>query len=159
VRAEARAVANELAALAGDKRGRHLLQLALRGIQESGHGLTYGCWVKPGGGVSGCLFQHAYWRGLEEGVFRPVEIDPKGEIKHYVGNEGFGLVMDAVRAFDALGRRRFRRWRRGRLGVPVRVLDETRWRATVEQLLIDALAARPPAGDDLAAAGSLPARA
>ena len=59
----------QLEALAEDQRGRQLLQLALRGIQTSGHGLTIGCWVKPGGGVSGCVFEHAYWQGVAEGVF------------------------------------------------------------------------------------------
>jgi hypothetical protein len=135
-------VRDELAALAEDECGRHLLQLALRGIQESGRGLTFGCWVKPDGGVSGCLFQHAYWQGLQEGVFRPVELDPKGELKGYVGEEDFALVMRAIRAFDALGRRRFVRWQRARFGVPVRRLDEERWRAAVERILVDVLAER-----------------
>jgi hypothetical protein len=154
---EERAVAVELSRLARDEPGRRLLQLALRGIQESGRGLTYGCWVKPGGGVSGCLFQHAYWQGLDEGVFRPVELDPKGEIKDYVGDQDFALVMGAIRAFDALGKRRFRNWRRGRFGVPVRALDEQRWRATVERLVIEALSAPGPVEDGLARAVSLPA--
>ena len=56
---EERIARRELAALASEERGRLLLQLALRGIQESGHGLTIGSWVKPGGGVAGCVFQHA----------------------------------------------------------------------------------------------------
>jgi hypothetical protein len=138
----------ELSALAADTRGRHLLQLALRGIQESGRGLTFGCWVKPDGGVSGCLFQHAYWQGLQEGVFRPVELDPKGELREYVGDEEFTLVMGAIRAFDSLGKRRFVRWQRGRHGIPVRKLDAQRWRSTVERILVDVLAERlDEAGD------------
>ena len=138
---EERLVRDELSALAADERGRHLLQLALRGIQESGRGLTYGCWVKRDGGVSGCLFQHAYWQGVAEGTFHPVEL-PGGKIKEYVGEEDFGLVMNAIRAFDALGRRRFRRWGRGPYGIPWRSVDEEAWRSTVERLLIDALADR-----------------
>jgi len=68
---EERIVRDGLAALASDARGRRLLQLALRGIQESGRGLTTGCWVERGGG------------------------------------------------FDALEKRRFRRFHRtGRLGLP-----------------------------------------
>jgi hypothetical protein len=141
---EERIVRQELSALARDERGRHLLQLALRGIQESGRGLTFGCWVKADGGVSGCLFQHAYWRGLQEGLFAPAEI-PKGELKDYVGDEDFALVMGAIRAFDALGKRRFLRWQRGRYGLPVRRLDEERWRATVERILVDVLAERSDA--------------
>ena len=43
--------------------------------------------------------------------------------------------MSAIRALDALGKRRFLR-RRGL----VRVLDEAAWRDTVERLLVDTLA-------------------
>lgn len=144
---EERTVRDELAALALEARGRHLLQLALRGIQESGRGLTMGCWVKRDGGVSGCLFQHAYWQGRQEGIFGPAKI-PKGEIRGYVGDDDFALVMRAIRAFDALGKRRFRRWQRsGRLGLPWRTLDEERWRAGVERILIDVLAGSPGASE------------
>ena len=48
--AEERTAREELGALASHERGRLLLQLALRGIQDSGSGLTVGCWVKPNGG-------------------------------------------------------------------------------------------------------------
>jgi hypothetical protein len=137
---EERAVREELQALAADDRGRSLLQLALRGIQESGRGLTYGCWVKRDGGVAGCLFQHAHWQGVQEGIFKPATA-PKGEIHEYVGDDDFRLVMQAIRAFDMLGRRRFRRWQRGGpLGLPWRRLDEELWRAAVEAILIDVLA-------------------
>jgi len=134
----------ELAALAGDERGRSLLQLGLRGIQESGRGVTIGCWVKGGSGVSGCVFQHAYWQGVAEGAFAPGAA-AKPEIKEFVAEEDFGLVMAAIRALDALGKRRFLRWRGFR-----RTLDEAAWRSTVERLLVDALAgpasvARPSA--------------
>src|SRR3989442_906192 len=129
----------ELAALAGEDRGRGLLQLALRGIQQSGRGLTIGCWVKPGGGVSGCVFQHAYWQGVAEGAFAPTET-AKPEIREFVAERDFGLVMSAIRALDVLGKRRFLR-RRGLR----RTLDETAWRGTVERLLVDALAERAPA--------------
>jgi hypothetical protein len=134
---------DELVDLAARPEGRRLLQLALRGIQESGRGLTYGCWVKRDGGVSGCLFQHAYWQGLREGVFAPVEqVAPK--LREFVGTgEDFVLVMRCIRAFDALGRRRFRRWQRGPLGLPAHRLDERRWRATIERLLVEALAESP----------------
>ena len=99
--------------------------------------------MKRDGGVSGCLFQHAYWQGLQEGVFQPAEI-PKGEIHQFVGDEDFALVMQAIRSVDALGRRRFRRLQPiGPLGLPWRRLDEERWRATVERILIDVLASSP----------------
>jgi hypothetical protein len=140
-----RHVLDDLSALASDPQGRRLLQLALRGIQESGRGLTYGCWVKHDGGVSGCLFQHAYWQGVEEGVFQPKD-EVKPDIKEFVGEEDFALVMSSIRAFDALGKRQFTRWRLGPYWIPRRTLDEQRWRATVERLLIDALSRGGEAG-------------
>jgi hypothetical protein len=150
---EEKTARRQLEALAAEERGRVLLQLALRGIQTSGHGVTIGCWVKPGGGVSGCVFQHAYWQGVAEGVFTTSEQpDPdtgepsqlKGgeasrEIRHHVPERDFHLVMEAIRALDSLGKRRFLRWHGLR-----RELDEAAWRNTVEQLLVDALAGRAP---------------
>jgi len=128
----------ELEALAAQPRGRELLQLALRGIQASDCGLTIGCWVKPGGGVSGCVFQHAYWQGVSEGVF--VTADNAGkEIRQAVDEHDFRLVMSAIRALDQLGRRRFLK----RDGLH-RKLDEEAWRGTVESLLLDALAGGGP---------------
>jgi hypothetical protein len=142
---EERIARRELGALAADERGRQLLQLALRGIQTSGRGVTIGCWVKPGGGVSGCVFQHAYWQGLAEGVFTAAGAgsEPASrEIKHLVAEQDFHLVMEAIRALDGLGKRRFVR-RRGLR----HELDEVAWRDTVERLLVDALAERTlPAG-------------
>jgi hypothetical protein len=155
---EERAVRDELARLAADPRGRELLQLALRGIQESGRGLTYGCWVKRDGGVSGCLFQHAYWRGISEGILED-RARPASEIRSFVGDEDFAYVVRAIRAFDALGKRRFSSWRlHPRLRIPVRVLDEERWRDTVERILVDVLAhgVREPASPE--ARPSLPAQ-
>jgi hypothetical protein len=128
----------ELAALASEERGRLLLQLALRGIQESGHGLTIGCWVKPGGGVAGCVFQHAYWQGVSEGAFTGAAA-ATNEIKDFVAEDDFHLVMAAIRAFDVLGKRRFLR----RRGIS-NTLDEAAWRTAVEHLLIDALAESAP---------------
>jgi hypothetical protein len=125
--------------LATEERGRQLLQLALRGIQTSGRGLTIGCWVKPGGGVSGCVFQHAYWQGTAEGAFGTGERASQ-EIKDLVDERDFHLVMEAIRALDSLGKHRFVH-RRGLR----RTLDEAAWRDTVEQLLVDALAAQVPA--------------
>jgi hypothetical protein len=120
--------------LAQEERGRQLLQLALRGIQTSGNGLTIGCWVKPGGGVSGCVFQHAYWQGVTEGVFHTSDAASR-EIKDLVDDHDFHLVMEAIRALDSLGKRRFLRWQ----GLH-RELDEAAWRDAVERLLVDALA-------------------
>jgi hypothetical protein len=127
----------QLEALAEDERGRQLLQLALRGIQTSGRGLTIGCWVKPSGGVSGCVFQHAYWQGVSEGVFETTDAASR-EIKALVDERDFHAVMEAIRALDRLGKHRFLR-RRGLR----RELDEAAWRDTVEQLLVDVLAETP----------------
>ncbi len=129
---------HRLQALAGEKRGRQLLQLALRGIQTSGRGLTIGCWVKPGGGVSGCVFQHAYWQGYAEGAFHESD-QASHEIREHVPERDFRLIMEAIRALDSLGKHRFVH-RRGLR----RTLDEAAWRETVERLLVDALAV--PAG-------------
>jgi hypothetical protein len=128
---------HELATLAADERGRALLQLALRGIERSDRGLTIGCWVKPGGGVAGCVFQHAYWQGVAEGTFA-AGAAAKPEIKGFVPEDDFRLVMAAIRALDTLGKRRFVR----RHGLR-RTLDEAAWRNTVERLLVDALAEAP----------------
>lgn len=129
----------QLEALADDQRGRQLLQLALRGIQTSGRGLTIGCWVKPGGGASGCVFQHAYWQGVAEGAFETGD-EAAREIKDHVDERDFRLVMEAIRALDRLGKRRFLR----RQGLH-RTLDEAAWRGTVERMLVDALAQGAPA--------------
>jgi hypothetical protein len=138
---EERTARKELATLASNERGRQLLQLALRGIQESSRGLTIGCWVKPNGGVSGCVFQHAYWQGVAEGAFSPAAA-AKPEIRNFVAADDFHIVMDAIRALDVLGKRRFLR----RSGLR-RVLDEAVWRDTVERLLIDALAESAPSAE------------
>jgi hypothetical protein len=138
---EERTARNELATLASNERGRQLLQLALRGIQESSRGLTIGCWMKPNGGVSGCVFQHAYWQGVAEGAFSPAAA-AKPEIRNFVAADDFHIVMDAIRALDVLGKRRFLR----RSGLR-RVLDEAVWRDTVERLLVDALAESAPSAE------------
>jgi hypothetical protein len=138
-----------LQTLASEERGRQLLQLALRGIQTSGHGLTIGCWVKPDGGVSGCVFQHAYWQGVAEGAFDNGEPASR-EIKDLVPEEDFRMVMDAIRALDSLGKHQFLH----RQGLH-RTLDENAWRDTVQRLLVDALAAGAPDPD--AAAAPVPA--
>lgn len=142
---EERQVRQQLGSLAVSQKGRRLLQLALRGIQESRRGLTYGCWVKADGGVSGCLFQHAYWQGVSEGTFSASGETTNGLLRAYVGPEDFALVMGSIRAFDALGKRRFMRWEL-RHGLPRRRLDEKRWRETIERILIDVLADSDLAG-------------
>lgn len=110
-----------LAVLAGEADGRALLQLALRGIQTSGHGVTIGCWVKPSGGVSGCVFQHAYWQGVTEGTFETTGMASR-EIKDLVPEGDFHLVME--RAIQMSAHARFRRTPHSL------TLPPTRWSAT-----------------------------
>ena len=97
--------------------------------------------MKPNGGVSGCVFQHAYWQGVAEGAFSPAAA-AKPEIRNFVAADDFHDVMDAIRALDVLGKRRFLR----RSGLR-RVLDEAVWRDTVERLLVDALAESAPSAE------------
>jgi hypothetical protein len=129
---------HRLEVLASEQRGRSLLQLALRGIRTSGRGVTIGCWVKPGGGVAGCVFQHAYWQGVQEGAFEVGE-RASSEIKDVIPEQDFRLVMDAIRALDSLGKHNFMH----RQGFH-QELDEEAWRDTVQRLLVDALAATAP---------------
>jgi hypothetical protein len=152
---EERKARQQLAALAAEEQGRALLQLALRGIQTSGRGVTIGCWVKSGGGVSGCVFQHAYWQGVAEGTFDGIGQGTfatteraSREIRDLVPERDFHLVMEAIRALDSLGKRRFVR----RQGLH-RTLDERAWQATVERLLVDALAEHVPVPDEAHVSG------
>ena len=133
-------------ATTGVRPHRGLLQLALRGIQESEHGLTIGCWVKPDGGVSGCVFQHAYWQGVAEGRVRRVAGAKRRSRTSCPKTTS--AVMAAIRALDLLGKRRFLR-RRGLCRGSTSGLART----TVERLLIDALAVGRP---ERAAARSRP---
>ena len=110
----------------------------LDGVAPDRAGVGWWEELEPGGGVSGCVFQHAYWQGVAEGTFAPAA-DAKHELKQAVPDEDFALVMGAIRALDHLGKRRFMRWHGLR-----RELDETAWRDTVERLLVDVLADAPP---------------
>ena len=143
-----------LSALAADDRGRTLLQLALRGMNAGERKLTARCWTDHSD--AGCLFQHAYWQGVREGVFedrgRPAEW-----IGDLVGTELFGEVIGAIDSFDRLAKVRYadreHRWL-GRDRIRIR-RDE--WRAAVEGLLVDVLARVSPAPDD-AGQASAPVR-
>jgi hypothetical protein len=137
---EETALRAELTELAAQPRGRSLLQLALRGLQDESRGLTAGCWNRRG--VSGCLFQHAYWQGVTEGTFEPGGLANE-RIERFVGGADYRLVVRAIAAFDRLGRRRFHEHVRGPLGLPRRRLREDEWRTAVEHLLVDALADGP----------------
>ena len=137
----------DLRALARSERGRRLLQLGLRGIERGEHDLTAGCWIERGD--AGCLFQHAYWEGVREGVFAD-EGRPGDWIGSFVGSHDYGIVINVIESFDRLARSAFSdpeprpmRPRRTRLRqgdwhaeverLLVEILDETRGRSPIEQ--------------------------
>ncbi len=124
---------------------------SLRGLQDESRGLTAGCWNRRG--VSGCLFQHAYWQGVGEGVFQPGGLANE-RIERFVGGADYRLVVRAIAAFDRLGRRRFQERTRGPLGLPRRRLMEPEWRTAVERVLVDALAGAPARPDQPSRAAS-----
>lgn len=134
---EERRVREDLAALAESRRGRELLQLALRGIGRGERGVTAGCWNDRGN--AGCLFQHAYWQGVEEGVFADVG-RPGDWIGGFVGSGDYGTVIRVIGSFDAMARSSFvevERWALWRRRVRVR---QAEWRAAVERMLVETLA-------------------
>ena len=137
------ALRDDLRTLAAHERGRGLLQLALRGIQEDGRDLTAGCWVDSG--IAGCLFQHAYWQGVRQGVFPAERRAAVDWVSAYAGRELYGTVIRSIGDFDELAKRDY-------LTRCVRVLPLQRgglrtgaWRTTVERMLVEALA-EPEAG-------------
>jgi hypothetical protein len=137
----------QLATLAADDRGRALLQLALRGIHAGQQELTAGCWADRG--IAGCLFQHAYWQGVREGVF-PDRGRPGDWIGSLVGSGLYGDVIAAIDSFDRLAKTRHADREQRRLG-PDRVrIRQAEWRKVVEAMLLDVLAdatsERIPAG-------------
>src|SRR4030088_1700529 len=98
-----RRLRDDLATLASAEQGRRLLQLGLRGIERGEHGVTAGCWIKRGD--AGCLFQHAYWEGVREGVFAD-RGRPGDWIGRFVGPHDYGIVIRVIESFDRLARAR-----------------------------------------------------
>jgi hypothetical protein len=140
--AEERELRERLDELAATDDGRRLLQLALRGIDRGEQELTAGCWTQHG--VAGCLFQHAYWQGVREGVFAD-KGRPGDWIGSLVGSGGYGMVIDAIGAFDRLAKREHAD-RIGRPLLPDRLVIRTgEWREAVGRMLVEALAAPAPA--------------
>jgi hypothetical protein len=130
----------ELATLAGTDSGRRLLQLAMRGIARGEREVTAGCWRERGN--AGCLFQHAYWEGVKEGVFAD-HGRPGDWIGSFVGAHDYGVVINVIAAFDRFARAAYADVTPRRL-VPDRVvLRQPEWHATVEQLLVSVLSAEP----------------
>ncbi|HEY6398427.1 MAG TPA: hypothetical protein VIX82_13335 [Solirubrobacteraceae bacterium] len=134
--AEERRLREDLATLAASEQGRRLLQLGLRGIGRGEHGVTAGCWVKRGD--AGCLFQHAYWEGVREGVFAD-RGRPGDWIGSFVGPHDYGIVIRAIESFDRLARSAYADVQPRRL-LPDRArIRQSEWNAAVEQLLVEVL--------------------
>jgi hypothetical protein len=131
------AMRESLERLAEHDGGRRLLQLALRSIERGDHELVSGCWTRKCD--AGCLFQHAYWQGVEEGVFAD-EGRPGDWIGSYVGTGDYGIVIRAIEAFDVLAKTHHSEIRQRRV-LPDRVdVRQDEWRTVVETMLVDALA-------------------
>ena len=134
--AEERELRTELSELAETENGRRLLQLALRGIHQGEQAVTAGCWRDHG--VAGCLFQHAYWQGVREGVFRD-EGRPGDWIGSFVGSSGYGTVLNAIGSFDRLAKR-YHADRTQRRILPDKVEIRTdEWRRVVGSMLVETL--------------------
>ena len=130
-------VRDDLSTLAKSDRGRRLLQLALRGIGRGERGLTAGCWADRG--IAGCLFQHAYWQGVEEGVFADSG-RPGDWIGSFVGSGDYGIVVRAIESFDQLAKSEYADVERRRL-LPDRIdVRQAEWKLAVERMLVETLA-------------------
>ena len=126
----------DLATLAASDKGRRLLQLGLRGIGRGEHGVTAGCWTKRGN--AGCLFQHAYWEGVREGIFTDAG-RPGDWIGSFVGPHDYGIVIRVIESFDRFARSSYADVSPRTL-LPDRVrLRQDEWNAAVEQLLVETL--------------------
>src|SRR5881227_3139492 len=129
----------DLANLAASERGRRLLQLGLRGIERGEQDVTAGCWIKRGD--AGCLFQHAYWEGVREGIFADAA-RPGDWIGSFVGPHDYGIVIRAIESFDRLARSGYADIE-PRVLLPDRVrIRQAEWVAAVEHLLVDTLGER-----------------
>lgn len=127
---------DSLATLAASDQGRRLLQLGLRGIARGERGVTAGCWVKRGD--AGCLFQHAYWEGVREGVFAD-KGRPGDWIGSFVGPHDYGVVIKVIESFDRLARSTYSD-AEARPLLPRRIrLRQEEWNAAVERLVVQAL--------------------
>jgi hypothetical protein len=116
--------------------GRRLLQLSLRSIEAGDHELVSGCWTRKGD--AGCLFQHAYWQGVADGVFA-ADGHARAWVSGVAGAHAYHRVIDVIAAFDRLARAEYAVEQR-RFGPPV--LDRERWRERVASLLVEVLGAR-----------------
>lgn len=134
--ADERRLRDDLATLAASARGRRLLQLGLRGIARGEQGVTAGCWTKRGN--AGCLFQHAYWEAVREGIFADAG-RPGDWIGNFVGPHDYGIVIRVIESFDRLARSGYADVQPRTL-LPDRVcLRQDDWNSAVEKLLLETL--------------------
>jgi hypothetical protein len=142
----------DLATLAASERGRRLLQLGLRGIERGEHDVTAGCWIKRGD--AGCLFQHAYWEGVREGVFADTG-RPGDWIGSFVGPHAYGIVIRAIESFDRLAASAYADVEPRAVLPDRRNLRQDEWNKAVARLLVDALRdaqpSQPSASEQLSA--------
>jgi hypothetical protein len=134
--ADERQLRKDLATLAGSEQGRRLLQLGLRGIERGERGVTAGCWTDRG--IAGCLFQHAYWEGVREGVFADAG-RPGDWIGGFVGSHDYGIVIEAIASFDRLARSQYADVQPRRLLADRIRIRQGEWNAAVERLLLETL--------------------
>ena len=98
--------------------------------------MAAGCWARRG--IAGCLFQHAYWEGVRDGVFADAG-RPGDWIGNFVGSSDYGIVIRAIASFDRLARSSYSDVEpRALLRVRLR-LRQSEWNAAVEQLLVETL--------------------
>lgn len=134
--ADERRLRDDLATLASTDNGRRLLQLGLRGIERGEHGVTAGCWTTHGS--AGCLFQHAYWEAVRDGIFADAG-RPGDWIGNFVGPHDYGIVIQAIGSFDRLARSTYSDIEPRAL-LPDRArLRQSEWNAAVAQLLVETL--------------------
>ena len=94
------AMRESLERLAEHDGGRRLLQLALRSIERGDHELVSGCWTRKGD--AGCLFQHAYWQGVDDGVFAD-DGRARAWVTGVAGPQGYHRVIEVIAKLGDLG--------------------------------------------------------
>ena len=94
-----------------------------------------GCWTRKGD--AGCLFQHAYWQGVADGMFADDGRARRlGERRRRL--KEYHRVIDVIAAFDKLARAEYAVERRRFV---LAQLDRERWRERVAALLVEVLGA------------------
>src|SRR2546430_2566771 len=134
--AEEQRLRADLATLAASADGRRLLQLGLRGIARGDRGVTAGCWIKRGD--AGCLFQHAYWEGVREGIFTD-KGRPGDWIGSFVGPHDYGIVIRVIESFDRLARSSYADVEARTLLPDRHRIRQEEWNAAVTRLLVETL--------------------